>query len=366
MDFIISTTPIFVIVFVLAVFFMLVVVMLGIREILESRVLHHYSVKVDKNHKTRPITVFVEMLGGIDSIIPTLDHLYSHNYAGLKIVVFINSSAGIRDEMKLKKYGRAHGYRGLKLINGGQEINIQEVVRLYGVSSLFMILKTGEYLSDGFLEIVSIKSTYVTGEIVAWPQQVMILNNKITNAIKALEIIMRQFTNRITGKKIELRPIIPGIVYRKNGKTIDFAKKNYTVRPDDKLYILDSNIKTALSDNLFDSINKSEFFLVTLRGALTVGVLIFLTSIAFILLDSRDLILLIISVAVIYTLSAIVAQTQSGYYSLIDNISLALLSPLSLIYNFVVLICSFVKLVFNFIYTVLKKKLLSSNGTNNN
>lgn len=183
-----------------------------------------------KVQNAKPISVIIELRRAADSIMPLLDHLQSHQYTKLQVVIIVKQTAGSRAMMKLTTYRRKHPGSRLTIVKHRKGLTTQTVVRRYATGSLVMRLDADDRLSPDFFSLVSLQFIGVTTKAVI-PRTQVILDRTLGSAMQAILAIWADLRHTYTKPPLKEETIQPGVVYLKTaltGRTASSRKIEYS------------------------------------------------------------------------------------------------------------------------------------------
>lgn len=129
--------------------------LIGMRSGAETRRVYAYLLQDARKRARRSFTVIVPLERRAETIIPLLDHLYSHGYDKIKIIVIVKRSAGSKAEQELQIYKRANRRKGLKFVQYKRGMNTAAIAKTLATSEYVITLMPSDRLSARFFEVTS-------------------------------------------------------------------------------------------------------------------------------------------------------------------------------------------------------------------
>lgn len=197
-----------------------------VRDIRSARRMRQLSAAYIKANNTPRISVMINLSRSAETIYPLLDHLYSHNYANLEVVIVIKHTAGKYAQKKLLSYRRKNRIRLLKLVKHAKGMTRESLIRQKTTGELVLLLSASDTLSSNFFTGAALDSLDNTAAAIT-PNHYAAIDTTFTSAQRAIAGIWAQILKRFTANNAIIG-LQNGYIYRRN--TLTNQRSMSTVR----------------------------------------------------------------------------------------------------------------------------------------
>jgi hypothetical protein len=281
--------------------------------------LNRQLIKVGRSRLKTGVSVVIELHKKADTIIPLLNHLHDQSYAKLEVIIILKHTAGKNARPVLTRYKQTHSGIRLRLVSHRVGMTQFEVIRRFATNPLVMTLFADQKLSPHFFSHISIDYALERPDYII-PKQYAALDNTIRSALVSHAVFLNS-----KSAAASTSTLVSGIVY-KRASLLRRPKTEHT-RLSHSSYTVTSAKPYAARGLSTPRITVSKLMLII---AAILGLLYVALSLK--LPDTLFLLGLIVAAYVfIYATSLIGLKA----YSLIEKISLVLLSPLFMTYRII-------------------------------
>jgi hypothetical protein len=289
------------------------------RAISRTNALNRQLIKASRARLKTGVSVIIELGRKADSIMPLLDHLSDQSYKKLETIIVIKQTAGKNARPALNHYKRAHPELHIRLVSFKAGLTLHEIVRRFSTKPLVITLSADQTLSRHFFSHISVDYALEHPDRII-PRHFGKLDNRLRTAFTA-NTMRNSLHAAATSQKI-----LPGIIYKRASllrapkvERIEFSPSAYIVTPA-------PSTKSSLLAGL-STIRLRWFNVLTLIVAV-LGLIYVSIS-----LEPSDRLALLGLIIGVYALMYITNLIGLKAYSLVEKISLALLSPIFMLYQ---------------------------------
>lgn len=292
------------------------------RRLSHRNALYNMVIAKAKVQNAKSFSVVIELRRSADTLFPLLDHLSSHKYAKLEIVVVIKQTAGTKAQGKLAAYRRRTG-SNIRLIRHRKGMTTDSVVRRYATGKLALRLEPDDRLSKDFFTYASLQ--FISPALhIALPRQLVIIDSTLTSALEATHTIWKDTIRHL--RQAQLPHVefgTTGVIYNTTAVKTEGTQKARPAVPHAEY--------TQLISIYHPKRTPQKPSLRSLPGSITVAI----TTVAIILGLTKlgnDIALLLSFIAAWYGVMLAAILVGDRAYTVYQRLNMIVLSPFSLVY----------------------------------
>jgi len=306
MEFIIPSSLAGIIAAGLLVLFVATQVIIDSFDISTTKRLYRRLVQVGKDHSQKSFTIVVTLRKKTTTILPLLEHIYSQDYQKMQVLVILKHTAGKHAQSELRSMRRKNKWQGMRIISYKKGQSDQDIVRRYAKEDVTIELLPDSRMTPGFFDDISYALLLNPQDIIV-PKQQHQLDTSLTSAFAAHFELWASLVAKKTARVATIiTPAQP------------FTGRSFAMVSIQAIIKRLSLVKVVVGVTL-----------VTIIG-------IALSQ----LLEQGDIMTLVAIILVAYVVIYSINMLRQRGRSILDRISLILLSPFALIYGVILVICA--------------------------
>ncbi len=322
------------------------------RAIRQTQRIHQKLVEVGKQNSQQPITVYVELNQRAETLFPLLDMIYAQNQPHVQVIVDMKPSARKATRTKLLAYAVQNNVSGLHIINHVKGYTVETLQR-HATGAIVIKLQEGDILSPGFFASLSVDFLNPNAHIVL-PGKVSRLNETLSSALKEhFSGVLRMKEAFLPISEQKYLPLRHGVAYRL--ATLFEADTRMSVATAQSAFIVSASSLFSFSTFIRTSVLAFEARLsdkYILGSSLAAFAL--LLAAAFVI-PAQEMILLLVTIAALYTVTYAVAVLQTKAYQLQEKMSLILLAPIGFVFAIILYVATLLKMAWGALKPYLRK-----------